>query len=530
MVEFSNRAGANTQYELSRANGHLERMATNIAEAFHQKWFENDQYENQRKAYPSIRGAENILKVGIAEFLREEGQLKPGVPGVDDLDLVDELEALRNVKIDGLLTTNYDHLSDIIFPSFPVFVGQSDLLLGQAQFIGEVYKIHGSVDDPTSLVLTASDYENIRTKSPYLVAKLLTIFAEHPIIFAGYSIDDDYIETILIELINAIGKEKTKEISSKFYFIEFDRSSSCLPSIDQRNIVKQDQILPMTVIRTNSYRWIWEALGELERPIPTNFLRQVKEQIFEIVRHPGPSETRQQVHAVPFGEGGPNLKFVYGFGQFTEDQLGQINKMGSWSEGFAGSRLRIEDIIRDVLSVSEHDLPADQVLQVGIPDHIEPQPTDYVPVHKYLYDDKRINQGKFDFDGLPSIIQTLAERDIEPYPQNKKAFRNLYGTRTLSDIKVSEIMGSDRSPQFKLEAIVILLTGSIISDSNLEEARKVFVEMLQNNVLGGNYSSTFRKAIVSYSRAKWSVSDASVGSSSSDDGSEFTSPICKKHF
>ena len=81
----------------------------------------------------------------------------------------------------GIITTNYDNLLHFLFPKFDKYIGQEELIFRNITGIGEIYKIHGSVTCPSSLVLTSKDYENFETKSAYLIAKLLTIFLEYPL-------------------------------------------------------------------------------------------------------------------------------------------------------------------------------------------------------------------------------------------------------------------------------------------------------------------------------------------------------------
>ncbi|MGO9789150.1 MAG: SIR2 family NAD-dependent protein deacylase [Solirubrobacteraceae bacterium] len=99
--------------------------------------------------------------------------------------------------IDGVITTNFDPLLEMLFPQFRVFVGQEELLFEDLMSVGEIYKIQGSHEEPDSLVLTKEDYERFGRENPVLAAKLMTVFVEHPVVFLGYSLSDPNVAAIL---------------------------------------------------------------------------------------------------------------------------------------------------------------------------------------------------------------------------------------------------------------------------------------------------------------------------------------------
>ena len=130
-------------------------------------------------------------------------------------ELQHELDILTSPQtiVDGIITTNWDLLLENLFErdNYKVYVGQGHLLFSNPQKIAEIYKIHGCCKDPKSLVLTRSDYDDFHKKNPYLAAKLLSIFIEHPIIFIGYSLDDENIRSILCSISAMMSKDSDRE-------------------------------------------------------------------------------------------------------------------------------------------------------------------------------------------------------------------------------------------------------------------------------------------------------------------------------
>lgn len=47
---------------------------------------------------------------------------------------------------------------------FKVYIGQHALLFSQLQGIAEVYKIHGSLNDPQTIVINEKDYKEFKEK------------------------------------------------------------------------------------------------------------------------------------------------------------------------------------------------------------------------------------------------------------------------------------------------------------------------------------------------------------------------------
>ena len=189
---FAALTGRPYEYFRSTANGNFPKIATEIARELHPLWWSSENFSDSREKYLSEAVTnQSALKIEISRYF-EEVSATAGSSSV----LAEELEMLRRATVDGIITTNWDLLLEDTFPDFEVYVGQDELLFAASQGIGEIYKIHGCCSRPNSLVATEEDYDRYNTRNAYLAAKLQTVFAEHPIVFLGYSLNDSNVSDL----------------------------------------------------------------------------------------------------------------------------------------------------------------------------------------------------------------------------------------------------------------------------------------------------------------------------------------------
>jgi len=211
--------------EETKSGNHFPLIASLINKDFTNYYLDNDEYKISRQNNAQlIRDSVPPLKIAVAEhFIKKESEF-------ENCLLVEELELLKKAgkkSLSGIITTNYDtFLEKYVFLKYRTFIGQEELLFSNPQGVGEIYKIHGCCTDASSIVLTAEDYEKFEQKAKYLASKLLTIFMEHPIIFMGYSINDDNILSILSSIAECIPANKLDELKKRFFFIEWNNTES----------------------------------------------------------------------------------------------------------------------------------------------------------------------------------------------------------------------------------------------------------------------------------------------------------------
>lgn len=370
--------GGDYDFYNATADGDLAQIATLIAEDLHEIWWKDPKFKAHRNKYTGqLMHRDSALKAEASIYLADSLKHLP-----KDGPLHGELEALRKVVIDGIITTNFDPLLEHMFPDFRVFVGQERLMFNDALGVAEIYKIHGSNEDPDSLVLTSADYERFHERNAYLAAKLMTIFVEHPIVFLGYSLSDPNVATILNAIVACLdSNESISRLADRLIFVDWTDGLE-VPTMAPGVIRVDAKPIPVMVVKVSNFNEIFEVLGGLQRGFPAKMLRQLKEQVYELVLEDAP---KGRLHVLPMEDGDDYSKLEIVFG------VGAIAQLRS----YAG--LRRDDLVDDVVDEGT-SLNALRVVQEALPP-ILTQPGN-VPVFKYLRQAKLL-----DADG--GLVETL---------------------------------------------------------------------------------------------------------------------------
>lgn len=380
---FADVVGTDYGYYFATANGDAATIASLIAADLHERWWKDPAFEDSRTLYGGkVKTKESGLKVEVARMVTDSlANLSTDPLHVQELDL------LRNVVIDGVITTNYDPLPEHVFPNFKVYVGQDELLFADLQGVGETYKIHGSHEEPDSIVLTKADYDDFAERNPYLAAKLLTIFVEHPIIFLGYSLTDPNITTILRSIAKVLTTDRIEQLRDRLIFIQWDPDAG-EPTLAGSAVVAEGFTIPVLTATVSDYKDVFGLLGELERKLPARVLRQLKEQVFELVRTNDP-KGRLYVQDLTADIDASEVDVVFG--------VGAIEKLTTSYKGKGR-----DDLIEDVLA--DGDLDPERVLAEVVPPFRRDM---HVPTYKYLR-----QAGQLEDDGSLKNGAELDERIV----------------------------------------------------------------------------------------------------------------------
>jgi len=236
------------QYFIQQEPG-LPEVAARIASQY-QAWA----WGAGKSEFPSILFEANVpadmyLKYSISRYIKGFGT-QISAP------YKEEAEAFSAMRPHAVITTNYDQLLENVLPGYQPVLG-AGLISAPFANIGEIYKIHGSVEKSSSLILTAGDYEEFAKKRKYLTAKLLTFFAEHPILFVGYSAEDANIRKILEDLNEAV--EIRDGTIPNIFFLTRPKDGS--PASEKILQVAPEKGVRVNAIEAADFSWVFKAFG-----------------------------------------------------------------------------------------------------------------------------------------------------------------------------------------------------------------------------------------------------------------------------
>lgn len=455
-------------YYKSRSNSRLEKTASLMVDDFHEVWWNEPDFKESREQYKKFGEMihkDSPLKYEIAKHIKNKS--------IQDIkgEKKKEIEDFKNIVIDGIITTNWDTILEEIFSDFDVLVGQKDLLSSVVQELAEIYKIHGSVSDFNSLILTEEDYKDFNNRNPYLAAKLLTIFIEHPIIFIGYSISDDNIIQILKSISNCLTESGLEKIKDNLYFVEpiFNDSSD---KYEKKYINLDDRNLPITVIKVKDYSHVYKVLAEYERKLSIKQLKKIKSQIYEIVKNNDPNG---RISTIDIDENTDfnKIDFVLGVGI----------KEGLSEHGYQA--IEYDDLLEDVM-LDNRGYDSKKIINLTIPQILSK--THFSPFYKYLRESNLINEDNKIVKEVDELIINKHKQGIERFKTRKSEYltkknRFDFDYNSLSDVDllVTKIVicGKETINLKKLRSLILadidnLRIDSFKNRSNLRKLIRIY--------------------------------------------------------
>lgn len=342
--------------------------------------------------------------------------------------------------------------------------------------MAEIYKIHGSVETPDSIIINEDDYVRFQEKSAYLAAKLMTIFMEYPIIFMGYSISDSNIQSIIKSIVNCLDPEQVKKLEDRFIFIEYKPGVIGVEA-SPYTIMIDDKQLTMKRVILSDYMILYNALEGKKAKLPVRVLRRFKQELYEYT-----------ITSVPTA----NLRVASIEDERVADEelvlaIGKPSVFGL--KGLSG--LDSNEWYRDIV-LGDLEFTADELLEHAFPKLFK-QNSGKLPVYKYLAEATK---------NFPEYHQIMDRQDFDSLiSKTIKDNRKTLGTYS----SVKQIWENEQDNLEKATRLIAHLTEAQI---DLGELERVLLEIFENdvNILQNEKNAirtNIRRLIRIYDYLKW---------------------------
>jgi hypothetical protein len=464
------------EYYLASADGSYPVAARLIAQEFNTYWWSAPEYiESVALNSGKVVNSTSALRIEISRYLSKLGQGNAKASAFSE-----EVALLSTLNVDGIITTNWDPFLEQLYPDYKKYIGQEELLFSNPQEVAEIYKIHGCSTRPESLVLTSDDYVEFNLRNPYLAAKLMTIFVEHPIVFIGYSISDENISSLLRSISMCVGKDNLEKLRQNLIFVQ-RLSEGERSGISDTYFTIDGVQIPLVLVKTNDFSEVYKALAATKRKIPARILRYCKEQMYELVASADP-EKKLSVVDIDSIQDKTDLEFVVGVG---------VKSLADSDIGVVGyGTIEVPDLIHDLLfddrKYDAKGVITSVIKRVG-------RFTPYVPIFKYLNEIGIDSREKYDSSGLD--LGKWVDGDIS------KLRLRMYATqaRVKRHKTIDEII-SESTPENAAAIIPFLAKDKVklevLLDFLIEHEAKI-------DPLVSSYASNFKKIAVMYDRLRW---------------------------
>lgn len=200
-----------------------------------------------------------------------------------------EVKLLKASNPHAIITTNYDRFLEDLFEGFKTVVGDK-VIKYNLNLVGEIFKIHGSVDDAGTIVINSEDYKDYRIRKKYISAKLLTYLTEHPVFIFGYGFNDPNISEIIQDVGEIIGKDGF--IENIFYVNWVPEIDKALSLPEEYVVGHGDQQYRVRAVTTYEFSWVFKAISQDRElnPINTKILRALAARTYRLIRRDIPQK------------------------------------------------------------------------------------------------------------------------------------------------------------------------------------------------------------------------------------------------
>lgn len=457
---------------MEHPSGIMPKIAELIQQDFDAKWFSDPAIRTVKAPMlDAIRHGLSPFKAELAAFIEEQSVLNN-----DYAEEINKLSEISKKSISGVITTNYDLFLENHFHGYAKYVGQKELIFSTIQGIAEIYKIHGSLEVPDSIVINEQDYLQFQENSSYLAAKLMTIFMEYPIIFLGYSISDNNILSIIKSIVNCLDRPQVELLEHRFIFVEYDPGITDI-RITPYTIMIDGKPLTMSKIVLKDFLPLYSALENKRAKLPVRILRHFKQELYNYTLTNAPTASLRVAAIDDTRINDEDLVLA----------IGKVSELGLKGLSGIDSNEWYRNIILDNLEFS-----SDELLEYAFPKLMR-QNSGRLPIHKYLSSATK-SFPECQRLAKEQTFDTIISKTIR---KNRKCLGNLSSVRQIWE-----------QEQRSLERATRLISHLTEEQIDISELEAVLKQLFENDInilqtVDANTRTNIRRLIMIYDYLKW---------------------------
>ncbi|WP_395319196.1 SIR2 family protein [Fructilactobacillus frigidiflavus] len=255
------------------------KMADKLEKEFNKKFFNHDIEISDLTTKIAVNNNISPFKFKISNDFSSYS-LKDGIEKTDEFKYF--IDVLSKAKI--IITTNYDTFIEDILKKYSGT--NPDIYIGQKGFFNEttdwseIYKIHGSVKEPNSIVINSNDYDEYDKNSILISAKILSSMITSPILFLGYSLTDRDIRKLLSDFSKQLPKEDLRKSASRIIVVDYKKDA---PDITEK-IVNLDELnINYTLLEASNYTNIFKSFSKIDEGLNPKDIKKFEKYIRNLI-------------------------------------------------------------------------------------------------------------------------------------------------------------------------------------------------------------------------------------------------------
>ncbi|EGQ3649920.1 hypothetical protein I0565_002425, partial [Staphylococcus pseudintermedius] len=269
------------------------KIATKIEERFNNKFYENEISINGFSAKDAYQSDISPFK----KFLSNKFENIKFNKEMENERIVYQ-KMLRKAQI--ILTTNYDEFIEKVYNEnnkykIKKYIGQRGFFEDTENY-SEIYKVHGCITDPKSIVITEADYSFFHKNSVLISAKIISMMINSPIIFMGYSLTDVNIRGIIRDFTKSLNNEELIQFEKRLILIEYDENEH---EIKEERVKDSDLGCSIRIIRTSNFYEIFNKISKINQGVAPAEVRKYKHVMKKLIIDSGKKGTLNSVLISP---------------------------------------------------------------------------------------------------------------------------------------------------------------------------------------------------------------------------------------